>query len=229
MQMHMKIERTTSPMNKRDRPRFDLHLVVPSDPARLAVPSAQLLEEHPRRQRQHRRIGREHVPERVQNAQHPLPQPHVRQHPIAHCRCGLGHPPPAARRAHAAPFARERHQHVVAAPATSRPAEAMGQHSAAQIPVELLDDVPRQRPSRAFCGEREEGLQVLRDERVQRGLRRVVAHVRARGGGSRGHERASPERTRCKPSLHWESAGNHGVTLRWYGPPRRAALRGPHV
>ncbi len=92
--------------------------------------------------------------------------------------------------ADAALLARERHEHVVAAACAARAPEAMRQHPAAQVRAKLFDDVPRQRLPRALLGEAQERLQMLRHERVQCRLRRVVARVGALGVGGSHRRRA---------------------------------------
>ena len=87
----------------------------------------------------------EPVAQPVRDREHPLAHGHVgRQHVIHEVSRTLGHPPPAAARAEAAPLARERHEPLEGAVGTAHAGEAVRQHPAAEELPELGDDERRQ-------------------------------------------------------------------------------------
>jgi hypothetical protein len=92
-------------------------------------------------------------------------------------RGGVGHAPAAAGRAETTPLTRERDEAIVAAGMAVEPQETVSKDPAPEVRAQLLLDEAG-RGAIAFTCAREEGLDFLTDDRVQRSLLGSVPLVR---------------------------------------------------
>jgi hypothetical protein len=128
-------------------------------------------------------IPREQTPEAIRQAQHPLPNLHIRQHVVDRVRCALGHPTPTAGQTKAAPFARERHQAVMATRIAVKARESGGEAAAGQELAKLARHEARQAFAVAERGHpRAERLEVVADEAVEHGVRSILGPIRDGSG-----------------------------------------------
>ena len=115
--------------------------------AGLAGPAPKKAEDGSHEDARHRAtqrvIPRQHVPQAMRKAQHPLPYLHDRKHVIDEVRRALRHATPAAARTDGPSLTRERHQAIELAPAAMKPCEPTRKEPAAQEAPELLLYEPR--------------------------------------------------------------------------------------
>ncbi len=146
------------------------------------------------------------VAERVGQRENPLPNRHLRQHPIDQVRCGIRHAASATRWTEPTALAREGDQSIVPAVVAVEAQEAMRQDSAAQERAQLLlDEAGRGLLSASrLC---EEGLEVLAYDLVEQGSLGLVALVLDGGAPSRDRvlggdpsKFGAASRLRCGPS-----------------------------
>ena len=110
----------------------------------------------------------QHVPQPVGKREHPLANGDVGEHMIDEVSGALGHPAPAAARAHRPGFAGKRDQPVGATGATSKAGEAPGEPATAQEVAKLLLDEPGHALAVALVTRLcEERLEVIADNRVE--------------------------------------------------------------
>jgi len=154
-------------------------------------------------------IPREQTPEAIRQAQHPLPNLHIRQHVVDRVRRALGHPTPTAGQTKAAPFARERHQAVMATRIAVKARESGGEAAAGQELAKLARHEARQAFAVAERGHpRAERLEVVADEAVEHGVRSILGPIRDGSG------RHAPPHTRHRASRsRVESGGNRGTAV----------------
>ena len=117
------------------------------------------------------------VAERVGQRENPLADGHFRKNAIDEVCGGVGHAPAFAGRTETTPLARERDEAIVAAGVAVKPQEAVSQDSAPEVRAQLLLDESGRRAI-AFACARQEGLELLTDDRVERGLLGSVPLVR---------------------------------------------------
>ena len=127
---------------------------------------------------------------------HPLPHRHVREVVVAQMGGALSHPPSGAAGTHRPPLTREGDQLVRPAGPAAKPGEAARELPAAEEVAELPLDEPREGlPVTGVRGLREEGLEVIADDRVEHALVRSPRSVRnGRGGHPAGRRRGCADR-----------------------------------
>lgn len=165
MEMEVQVQRATQALREHDGARS-----ATSDACArgaLAQPSEQRAHEDAADRRTQLRVEGQEVADSKGEREHPLPDRDVRQHVVAQVRGGVGHAPSAARRAEAAPLAREGDQLVLAATRAVHAREAEGQDAAVEVAAELAPDEAREPGAAALLGAREEGREMLAQDAVQ--------------------------------------------------------------
>jgi hypothetical protein len=98
---------------------------------------------------------------------------------------GIGHPPTATRRTEPPTLAREGDGAIVAACIAVDAKESVGEDAALEIAADLaFDEAGDGRPHRSCAGE--EGLELVADDLMEKGLLGLVTFVPVDGGGSGG-------------------------------------------
>lgn len=111
---------------------------------------------------------------------HPLTHGHMRDDPFHQMGRGLGHASGATRRAKPAPFAREGHQLLMGAVPTAQAQKPMRENAAFQKRLELVFDKLRQACPGFLFDWGEEGVEMLLDGLVERGLLGTAAFAGSR-------------------------------------------------
>ncbi len=189
MQVGVEIERSTEPLH-------DDHGASPRvNDARLTGPSPEESEDGAHRDGRDRptqvMVPRQQVAQRMWERQHPLSHRHVREDVVAQMGGALGHPPSGTAGTHGPPLTGEGDEPVGPARPAVKPRETAGEVPTAEKVAELPLDKPRDRLSVAGVrGLREEGLEVVVDERVEHALVRCPRSVRdGRAGHPAGRRR----------------------------------------
>jgi hypothetical protein len=113
-------------------------------------------------------IPRQTVPQSVREAQHPLPDRHIRKHAIDQMSGAFRHAAATTARAERTAFARERHEPIESAAGAAEAREATGQPSASKEITEcLLDELRKAFALTEAARVRSEGLEVIADDLVQ--------------------------------------------------------------
>jgi site-specific recombinase XerC len=201
VEVDVEIERATEPLDD------DHGAAPPVDDALAAGALAQEPEDRPHGDAGHGPtqcvVPGQQVPQPMRQTEDPLPDGHVGEDPIDEMRRPLRHPAASTTRAEPPPLARERDQTIQATGGAPESGEAARQTAALQkVPKLLLHEarqplaVPQQRGMRA------ERLEVVPDDAVQDGGRRIARRVRGRGqrhAPSRGASRATRRNRSFRP------------------------------
>jgi hypothetical protein len=144
VKMRVEVQRPTKPLHEGDR--VGLHPLTGPVPAHLrAQVLADRLEDNPRDLREQRTVPRCGLAQRPRERQNPMAHRDFGHLPAHQLRRGLAHATPAARVARPASLAREGHGVVSATARAPCPREAVREHAASQVDVELVVHVARQR------------------------------------------------------------------------------------
>jgi hypothetical protein len=138
VEMDVQVQPAPEPLDDRHRARSP-SADASAAPA-LTLEAKQHADRHPEHRARQPVIPRQHVPQPIRQAQHPLAHRDSRQYPVDQPGRALGHASPAATRAEASPLARERHQPLERALGALQAREAVRQDPAGQKVSELLLD-----------------------------------------------------------------------------------------
>ena len=221
VEVHVKVKRAAEALDQRHRAALR---AVALNARLIRQPARDHAMHDPQHRADHFRLAGEQEAQGVWKAQHPLPHRARAEHLLRQAPRTLGHAPRAAARAEAAFLAGKRQQPLGMALLAHHAQEAVFEHAAAQVFVELLAHVLGQRAifRRKTCNE----VRVVRlHQRVQQRTLGNMARV-GRRGRQRGRCGASGAR-RCA-SLRCGEA-QHGTLLCIDGCTVFRAASSPHI